>query len=136
MNYTFSYNDQLSIEFANFPHDQQTAILQFAVCFSQHGLSDFTKYPGKITQSWSCLDVSDPAYSYTYGNDLWHYHVGLPSYKSVHPKYKTSDIVLHFQWPDWQKHGTHIDLVDIYNHYTSKGDFYLPPASYLAKSSR
>lgn len=135
MNYTISYNDLFATEFANFPHDQQTAIVQFAYGFSQYGLSDFTKYTGKITPSWSGLTPSDPAYRYTYDNDLWHYHIGLPSYKSVHPKYKTSDILLHFQWPNWRTQGTHIDLVDIYNHYKSNGDFYIPPAQYLAKLS-
>ena len=53
---------------------------------------------------------------------------GIPVYNVVHGKYKTSDWVLHFQWPG---QGDAINLVDVYAHYTSTGAFYLPDAKYL-----
>lgn len=45
-----------------------------------------------------------------------------------HGRYKTSDMVLHFQW---KNKGNHISLVDMYDHYTSEGRFYLPSGHYL-----
>jgi hypothetical protein len=94
-----------------------------------HGLSDFTKYTGKITPSWSGLHCTDPIYQYAKNNDLWHYHIGIPKYVSNHNKYKTSDWVLHFQWPD---KGNRITLVDICYHYKSDGTFHMPSSNYVA----
>jgi hypothetical protein len=83
----------------------------------------------KLPPSWSGLEQSNPNYDYTRNNNLWHYHIGLPNYVAVHGQYKTSDMVLHFQWPN---KGDFINLVDMYYHYkASDGTFYLPPPSYL-----
>lgn len=129
MTYSVTFKTQFAVEFANYPAKQQTAVLTFAQIFQQHGLADFTLYDGKITPSWSGLNPGDADYAYTYGSDLWHYHLGIPYYKQVHGKYKTSDVVLHFQWAN---RGKHIALVDVYDHYRADGTFYLPPASYLS----
>jgi len=128
MTYTFGFKQQFATEFANFPADQQDKILDFTDTFEAHGLSDFTKYVGKITPSWKGVSPTSPAAQYAYANHLWHYHIGLPSYTTVHSKYSTSDWVLHFQWID---QGNHIDLVDLYAHYRRDGTFYLPPSNSL-----
>ena len=124
--YRVEFCKQFAIEFKNYPKNQQDKILDFIETFEQHGLSDFAKYDGKITPSWSGLKISNPNYIYTKENNLWHYHIGIPIYQQVHSKYKTSDVVLHFQWQQGY-------LVDIYNHYTHDGSFYLPSFNYLAQ---
>jgi hypothetical protein len=126
--YQVTYLPKFSQEFENFPLDQQDSILDFTDIFEELGLSDFSKYDGKITPSWKNLEPDDPKYIYTRENHLWHYHVGIPEYKNVYDKYKTSDMVLHFQW--FFK-GDEINLVDMYYHYTNDGEFYLPPEAYL-----
>ncbi len=126
--YKVSYLPQFSIEFENYPEYQQDSVLDFTDKFEEVGLSDFSNYEGKITPSWKGLGTDDPKYTFTKDNHMWHYHIGLPEYKQKHGKYKTSTVVLHFQWPD---KGTEISLVDLYDHYTSEGVFYLPPEHYL-----
>ena len=128
MSFSWSLNAKLAGEFNNFPQDQKEKVGDFLVVFGEHGLDDFTKYVGKIAPSWSGLDETDPSYAYAQANHLWHYHIGIPTYTSVHPKYKTSDMVLHFQWPN---RGSHINLADVYYHHKSDGEFYLPPPAYL-----
>jgi len=128
MKYTFSFKKQFAAEFPRYPKDQQDKILDFTDIYEQHGLTNFTKYPGKITPSWTGIYPPDPVYDYAWKNDLWHYHIGIPEYKSVHGQYKTSDWVLHFQWVNGRRH---IDLVDVCYHYKSDGTFYLPPAESL-----
>jgi hypothetical protein len=123
-NYEVYYLPQFKKEFTNYPTYQQDKILDFTDIYEVYGLSNFDKYEGKITPSWSNLDPSDPNYSYTRDNNLWHYHIGIPEYKQMHSKYKTSKVVLHFQWED---KGNIINLVDLYNHYLRDGTFYLPP---------
>lgn len=122
MPYTTSFRTQFAVEFKNFPRDQQDKILDFTDIFETHGLSDFTKYVGKISPSWSG-SATPAAQAFAKANDLWHYHIGLPGYTQVHSKFKTSDWVLHFQWIN---RGDHIDLVDLYSHYRADGTFYLP----------
>ena len=136
MTFTWEYKPRFKLEFGNYPTSQQDKILDFIELFEAHGLGDFTKFPGKITQSWKGLATSDPIYAYAYDNNLWHYHVGLPSYsQSRYGSFKTSDLVLHFQWANWQltgaNKGSHIALVDICHHYTASGKFYLPAQKYL-----
>lgn len=126
--YTWSFKTKFSQEFSNFPEDQQNKILDFTEVYEIHGLSDFTMYEGKISPSWYGLVETDPAHAYAQLNHLWHYHIGIPTYTTRHGKYKTSDMVLHFQWPD---RGTHIDIVDVYYHYKSDGSFYVPSIGYL-----
>ncbi|MES2128475.1 MAG: hypothetical protein V4463_14505 [Pseudomonadota bacterium] len=128
MTYSYGFKKKFAVEFANFPKSQQDRILDFALTFEQHGLSDFAKYPGKITPSWAG-NANGAEYQFALANELWHYHVGIPTYKSVHPKFSTSDWVLHFQW---KGKGNHVDLLDIYSHYRVDGTFYLPSLDYLA----
>ena len=123
MAYSFGFKKQFAVEFNRFPKTQQDKITEFLESYSRVGLSDFSKYEGKISQSWSG-NASQSDYDYAKGNHLWHYHIGLPTYYSkIHQKYKTSDWVLHFQWVN---NGSHIEIVDIYSHYKSGGEFYLP----------
>lgn len=131
MTYTVRFNTKFAAEFANYPTPQQDAILTFAKNFQLHGLGDFNKFEGKVSPSWSGLSSSDPVYIYTVKNHLWHYHVGIPTYRTVHGKYKTSDVVLHFEWPS---KGPLIHLVDTYDHLRADGTFYIPPPQYLAKN--
>ncbi|TXR52051.1 hypothetical protein [Reinekea thalattae] len=122
------FSSKFTTEFECFPIDQQEKILSFAKTFQDNGLSDFSIYEGKVTPSWKGGTISDKNYQYALDNDLWHYHVGIPEYEKIHDKYKTSDWLLHFQWPN---RGNEICLVDLYSHYTSGGEFYLPPETYL-----
>lgn len=128
--YHVRMNRQFSIEFGNYPEYQQDKILDFVNLFKQFGLSDFSKYDGKIAPSWSNLESSNPNYIYAKANNLWHYHIGIPIYQQVHSKYKTSNVVLHFQWEQGENV---IYLVDIYNHYKHDGSFYLPSSGYLTQ---
>ena len=127
MTFTAGFKQKFGAEFERFPIDQQTKVLGFAHTFQTHGLRDLSRYEGKITPSWSG-NATKADYEYALENDLWHYHIGLPTYRTIHPAYKTSDWVLHFQWIN---KGRHIDLVDVYSHYTRDGSFYLPTADYL-----
>jgi len=126
--YTVKFRRQFAIEFQYYPNFQQDKILDFVEIFEQWGLSDFSKYNGKISPSWSGLEKTETNYDYAKNNNLWHYHIGIPKYQQLHPKYQTSDIVLHFQW---HNKGNIIYLVDIYSHYKNDGSFYLPSPRYL-----
>ena len=128
MKYTWDFKKVFATQFSNWSKKDQDKILDFTDIYEEYGLDDFSKYPGKIAPSWSFLDISDPNYSYTTNNYLWHYHVGIPEYRQVHDKFQTSSYVLHFQW---KNKGTHISLVDCYEHYLKNGTFYLPPEQYL-----
>jgi hypothetical protein len=127
MTFTVGFKQKFASEFDRFPQDQQDKILSFVETYQLHGLSDFSNYVGKIAPSWS-RGATQGAIDFATDNALWHYHVGHPTYKQIHPKYMTSDWVLHFQWVNG---GNHIDLIDVYSHYTRDGSFYLPTADYL-----
>ncbi|MFM0162908.1 hypothetical protein PQR39_21150 [Paraburkholderia sediminicola] len=129
MAFTWEFSALFAKEFANFPTDQQDAVLDFTATFAAHGLADFTKYTGKITPTWNGATVGSAQHAYAKANDLWHYHLGLPHYNYVHGKYATSDWVLHFQWPS---KGSHIRLVDVCYHKMATGAFYVPGRKYLA----
>jgi hypothetical protein len=131
MGFTLSFGRKFATEFKNFPKDQQDKILDFWGLVSTHGLTHFSFFPGKISPSWCGLSSTDPRYSFTQDNSLWHYHIGIPSYRKNHDKYSTSDWVLHFQWVNYRNGGTHINLIDVYQHYSSDGTFYIPHPSYL-----
>ncbi|MDG3394314.1 hypothetical protein P5E67_00850 [Vibrio parahaemolyticus] len=126
MTYTFSFSKQFAKEFANFEQDQRDKVTAFLINYQKYGLSDFSKFEGKITPSWKGEDISQDDYDFTTQNKLWHYHVGYPSYTQNHSKYKTSDWVLHFKRED-----PNIHLVDLYVHYRVDGSFYLPPETSL-----
>lgn len=126
--YTHAFKTQFATEFARFPTAQQDKVLNFLLKYAQVGLSDFEQYEGKISPSWSG-NATTANYLFALANELWHYHIGIPEYTSTHSKYKTSDWVLHFQWPG---QGNHIDIVDLYSHKTYFGNFYMPPPSALS----
>jgi mRNA-degrading endonuclease RelE of RelBE toxin-antitoxin system len=122
MKFKVTKSKKFSLEFKNFPEQQQNKILDFILNFKQNGLKNFSFYEGKISHSWKNLEENSDKYKYAKNNKLWHYHIGIPEYIQNHLKFKTSDVVLHFQWKDEYT----IKLVDIYDHYDSKGIFYLP----------
>lgn len=128
MTFTVGYKAKFADEFTRFVPEQQLKIAEFIFRYQAVGLVDFNSYEGKIAPSWSGLEANDPNFAYTRDNSLWHYHIGLPTYKQVHPTYKTSDWLLHFQWPD---KGPKIELVDLYQHHKADGTFYLPSPDYL-----
>lgn len=129
MAYRWEFRSLFATEFGNLPPKDQDKVLDFITIYLSEGLQDFSKYEGKIAPSWSGTGISPFLYSYAVNHALWHYHVGIPSYSVRHTKYKTSDFLLHFQWPNM---GDEIYIVDLYSHYTSDGHFYLPPERYLA----
>jgi hypothetical protein len=132
MTFNWEFKAIFAEEFERLPQDQQDKVFDFTDIYEAHGLADFKKYPGKITQSWKGLDQTDPAFAYAYDNSLWHYHVGLPTFKQAfHGKYLTSDWVLHFQWKNWHLNAPEIALVDLYQHVDYKGKFWLPKPEYL-----
>lgn len=129
--YTVSFGKLFAKEFANFSEKDQDAVLDFTEQFERCGLSDFSQFKGKISPSWSNLDEDDEVFTYAMSHALWHYHIGLPEYIQRHPKYCTSDWVLHFQWVQGENH---IHIVDMCYHYTQDGKFYLPSPQYLDKA--
>jgi hypothetical protein len=129
LSYTWEYGKQFAVQFGRYPEDQQDKILDFTDIYEVFGLKDFSKYQGKITPSWRKIDKTDPIYDFTYSNNLWHYHIGMPDYvKSQYNNYSTSDMILHFQRKD---HIKHIRLLDITWHYKANGEFWLPNPEYL-----
>lgn len=123
---------KFSEEFTRLKQDQQDKVMDFVFVAQTHGMSDFSKFPGKVTPSWKNLSESSQEYAYTYENCLWHYHVGLPTYRpSVSGNYQTSDWVLHFQWLNRGGSDEVISLVDLYQHLTCDGKFWLPKPEYL-----
>ena len=129
MEYIFDYGKLFANEFKHYPQNQQDAILDFLDIYEVHGLRSFKLYKGKIAFSWKGLHYKDPAYQYAKSNDLWHAHIGLPSFrKSDFGPYYTSDMILHFQWVN---RGNVIKVVDITPHYKADRQFWLPAPSYL-----
>ena len=129
MSYTWEFGKQFAVEFGRYPENQQDKILDFTDVYEEFGLSDFSKYQGKISPSWRGIEKTDPIYDYTYSNSLWHYHVGIPEYfKSKYNNYLTSDMILHFQW---KNNINHIRILDITWHYKANGLFWLPKSNYL-----
>lgn len=128
MTYTWAFGKKFATEFSYLIKSDQDKILDFIDIFETSGLSDFSLYAGKITPSWTGNNISSSDSAYARANCLWHYHIGIPTYQQVHSKYKTSEWLLHFQWLE---KGIDISIIDLYSHYTSEGDFYLPPESYL-----
>lgn len=123
--YIFEYSEQFAKDFENFTEEQQDAILDFLDIYETYGLTDFSRYPGKIIYSWHNLELTDSNYHYTKSNNLWHYHLGNakpPKYRqSISGKYQTSDRLLHFI-----REKDRIILVDVLDHYKANGKFWLP----------
>jgi len=119
LSYTWEFGKQFAVEFGRYPENQQDKILDFTDVYEE----------GKISPSWRGIDKTDPIYNYTYSNNLWHYHIGIPDYvKSKYNNYLTSDMILHFQR---KQQIDHIRLVDITWHYKANGMFWLPSPEYL-----
>jgi hypothetical protein len=127
MTYTTGFSLEFALNFARFPLADQLKITAFQTQFESYGFSNFSNYPGKISHSWKGLAPTDAHYAYAKGNDLWHYHIGIPRFMpSISGKYFTSDWLLHFQWPNSHGNGTHIHIVDLLPHNSSSGAFNLP----------
>lgn len=131
--YTWSFNKLFAKEYARYPDDQKDKIDDFIYLYQEHGMAsgDFSNFPGKLCCSWRGLEESNPNFHYAAINNLWHYHIGIPEYVSVHSGFKTSKWVLHLQWV---KGSRHIDIADLYDHYTEDNEFYLPSPQYLEKA--
>lgn len=128
MSFRWQLGIQFQVEFQWYPQNQKEAVLKFIETYQQHGLGDFSKYTGKVSPSYKNIDKLDPIYDFTFTNNLWHYHLGLPEYlKSKYNDYLTSDMILHFQ----RKATDHIKLLDITWHYKADGTFWLPSQDYL-----
>ena len=130
MTYTFKSRGYFNNQLAEASQIELKKFGEFLKIYNVYGLSDFSKYPGKISPSWSNLSFVHPDYQYAKDNSLWHYHIGLPSYRRwPNCSYQTSDKILHFQWPD---RGNKIYLVEIAPHsqnsskILNKNQFTLP----------
>lgn len=133
MTYTTSFSLEFALSFARFPVADQLKITTFQTQFESYGFSNFSNYPGKIAPSWGGgMSSANPVYQFAHGNDLWHYHIGIPSFTpSISGKYFTSDWLLHFQWPNWRNNGPHIHIVDLLPHNSSTGAFNVPSPTAL-----
>lgn len=122
-NYTWSYSEIFKNSLPHYTKDEKKKVVDFILTYQDHGLSDFSKYKGKISRTGSG-NCSPEMKAYCEKHNLWHYHVGIPVYtQAPHNKYMTSRDVLHFQWV---KDSTHIRIVDMYRHYLLDGKFYVP----------
>lgn len=127
MSFQFVLAKQFAKEFQHYTEQQQDAVLAFLEVYEQYGLTDFSKYMGKIAPSWRGSITAETS-QYAYQNRLWHYHIGIPKYmQSQYYDYATSDWVLHFIWQDQR----FIVLVDLCYHYKADGSFHLPSEKYL-----
>lgn len=119
-----AFTVDFSVEFLKwwkqFQQPQKDRVTEFIALVKMHGL-DQTKLPGKLSPSW--MGASQADFAYAKQHSLWHYHVGYPIYRTNPHGPKTSDWLLHFQWVQGN---THIHVVDLYQHYTYAGNFYLP----------
>ena len=125
MTFTVDFGQQFSKEWKQYDSAQKTAVGNFASIVIAHGL-DQTKLPGKLSASWMNANHADHAYAMQHS--LWHYHVGYPTYRVNPNGPMTSEWLVHFQHLD---KSTHITVVDLYQHYTSNGNFYLPRAPHV-----
>lgn len=82
-------------------------------------------WPGKISPSWKTSDLMDVNYCKKF--NLWHAHSGEPKWNSVHGKYKTSKMVIHFM----KVSENTIKIVDYTSHADSNKKFPIPGKSQL-----
>lgn len=125
------FGDEFTKEYPNFPANLQNAIVDFVTLVGEYGFyrATFHQYKGKISPSWRNLDPTNPNYTYTHTQKLWHYHIGIPVYRlSKTGRYHTSDMVLHFIWDN---NKDKITIVDCTEHYCFDGSFWLPAPQYL-----
>lgn len=125
MPFTVDFGQQFLNEWSRYLAAQRVAVANFVSLVKAHGL-DQTKLPGKLSASW--LNASQADYAYAVRNSLWHYHVGYPTYRVNAHSPMTSEWLVHFQHIDKT---THITVVDLYEHYTRAGNFYIPRAPHV-----
>lgn len=118
-------------EFPNYSKEMQDAINDVRKTFLTHGLEK-SAYKGKIKNSWSGSGIALEIRQFTKENNLWHVHLGLPTFQlSKNSKFYTSDYVLHFQFdPNNEKH---IRFIKATPHYAPIGPkkFILPTTACL-----
>jgi hypothetical protein len=128
MSFTVSFGDEFAKrDWPNLLPQQKILVGDFVSLVKQYGL-DPTKLPGKFSPSW--LNAGGQNFQYAQQHNLWHYHVGYPAWRVNAPGQPlTSEWVVHFQWVNGS---SHIDVIDLYEHYDWRGNFYLPPTAYLS----
>lgn len=97
--YFADFSDEFDYFYSNiFSLEKLNLIDDFIDHYEKHGLNG---WKGKITPSWNVPDsYADHKKRRKYAQkfNLWHAHIGLPSWKSApNASYLTSDHVLHFQ---------------------------------------
>jgi hypothetical protein len=126
MTFTVDFGQQFLKEWKQYTRDQQAHVTSFVALVKAHGL-DQTKLPGRLTASW--LGAGQADFTYAQQNSLWHYHLGYPTWRDKGPGVpKTSEWVLHLQYIDG---GTHMTVLDLYEHYLRNGQFYLPRGPHM-----
>ncbi|MFW2177973.1 MULTISPECIES: hypothetical protein [unclassified Moraxella] len=109
--------------FQNFPKSDQLKIKEFVNHVKSLGFEGLT---GR-NKSSDNVPTDNPDWSkivaYAQKNQLWHYHIGIPSYVRSEKGDMTSEYVLHYVKGD-----DYIKLVDLSAHPPLK----LPMESYLA----
>ncbi|MBV6589149.1 hypothetical protein [Acinetobacter baumannii] len=97
--YTAILSDEFLDYYDNVFTDEKLDLIDdFLEHYEQNGL---TGWKGKISPSWKvpeCYQDHKERAKYAQEMDLWHAHIGLPSWQTRKgANYSTSDQVLHFQ---------------------------------------
>ncbi|MFX4357503.1 hypothetical protein ABTA27_13265 [Acinetobacter baumannii] len=97
--YTAILSDEFLYYYDNVFTDEKLDLIDdFLEHYEQNGL---TAWKGKISPSWKvpeCYQDHKERAKYAQEMDLWHAHIGLPSWQTRKgANYSTSDQVLHFQ---------------------------------------
>lgn len=123
MTFTFGFSRLFAADLPLQSDAHQDSVDDFLDLYEKLGLADQTKFPGRLSPSWHTLPTNHKNYAYAQLHSLWHYHCGIPHYSGGKAWGNTSKYLIHFHWVG---QGTHIDLVDLYEHYRHGGDFYIP----------
>lgn len=129
MKYTFQLTRRLAADLVRLPEPHVDRLDDFIELYEQFGLSDHTKYPGRLSPSWHRLPTNHANCVHATKYSLWHYHMGHPHYAGGSSNAdgskwgQTSQYLIHFRWVGG---GAHIDIVDLYTHDNSSGQFYIP----------
>ncbi len=118
-----SFGEVFINHLTNFPTEDQKKIFDFA---SHITINGFSGLPGRVKQSTD-VDKNDHKFlekvRYARDNNLWHYHIGIPSYDESKPYGDwTSKYVLHYTHL-----GNDVIIVDMDSH----PPFNLPAEHYL-----
>jgi hypothetical protein len=128
MTFTFGMSRRFLAELPSESKEKQDSVDDFIELYELSGLADHTKFPGRLSPSWHTLPTNHKNYEYAQKHSLWHYHCGFPHYTSAKSWGNTSEYLIHFQWVG---QGSHIDIVDLYEHYRYGGEFYIPTVERL-----